>query len=58
MDGNKEEGFRCIDLAIEAMKLGDRNKAKRFLLKAERLYPTDKAKGINFFKNSFKMKFN
>ena len=45
MDGNKEEGYRCIDLAIQAMKLGDRAKAKRFLLKAERLYPTDKAKG-------------
>ena len=29
------------------MKQGDRAKAKRFLLKAEKLYPTDKAKGID-----------
>ncbi len=45
MDGNKEESLRCIDLATNYMKLGDRAKAKRFLIKAEKLYPTQKAKG-------------
>ena len=45
MDGNKEEGLRCIDLATNYMKLGEKAKAKRFLLKAERLFPTEKAKG-------------
>lgn len=46
MDGNKEEGYRCIELAMNYMKQGDRAKAKRFLLKAEKLYPTDKAKEL------------
>lgn len=45
MDGNKEESLRCIDLATNYMKLGDRARAKRFLIKAEKLYPTQKAKG-------------
>ena len=45
MDGNKEESLRCIDLALNYMKLGDRAKAKRFLTKAEQLYPSQKAKG-------------
>jgi len=46
MEGNKEEGLKCIELATNYMKLGDKAKAKRFLIKAERLYPTEKAKGI------------
>lgn len=45
MEGNKEEGLKCIELAKEYMKRGDKGKAKKFLLKAERLYPTQKAKG-------------
>lgn len=45
MDGNKEESLRCIEFAKNFMKLGDRAKAKRFLLKSERLYPTQQAKG-------------
>ncbi len=45
MDGNKEESLRCIDLALNYMKLGDRAKAKRFLTKSEQLYPSQKAKG-------------
>jgi len=46
MDGNKEEGLRCIELATSYMKLGNKLKAKRFLIKAERLYPTEKAKEL------------
>lgn len=45
MDGNKEESLRCIDFATNYLKSGDRAKAKKFLLKAEKLYPTQKAKG-------------
>jgi len=51
MDGNKEEGLRCIDLATNYMKLGEKAKAKRFLLKAERLFPTEKAKELLEFLN-------
>ena len=32
---------------MDYMKKGDRAKAKRFLLKAEKLYPTEKAKGFH-----------
>ena len=46
MESNKEEGLRCIDLATECMKRGEKLKAKKFLQKAERLYPTQKAKGL------------
>lgn len=45
MESNKEEGLKCIDLAKEFMKRGDQSKARKFLQKAERLYPTDTAKG-------------
>lgn len=46
MDGNKEESLRCIDFATNYLKSGDRAKAKKFLLKAEKLYPTQKAKEL------------
>ena len=45
MDGNKDEGERCIALAIKYSNLGDNEKALKFLNKAEKLYPTQKAKG-------------
>ena len=47
MEVNKDEAERCIELAEQAFKAGDRAKAVRFLTKAEKLYPTDKAKGIS-----------
>lgn len=46
MDGNKDESERCISLAIKYSKLGDREKALKFLHKAERLYPSQKAKDL------------
>lgn len=46
MEGNKDEAERCIDYAQQAFNYGDRAKAERFLQKAERLYPTQKAKGM------------
>lgn len=45
MEGNKDEAYRCIDLAEQSFNTGDRGKAERLLRKAERLYPTQKAKG-------------
>ena len=47
MDGNKDDAFRCIDIATHSVAEGDREKAIRFLLKAEKFYPTTKAKRTN-----------
>ncbi|ALC47231.1 CG3061 [Drosophila busckii] len=46
MDGNKDEAQRCIDLAVQAIAEGKPEKAEKFLLKAERLYPTENAKKL------------
>ena len=46
MEGNKDESERCISLAIQYSKQGDDEKALKFLNKAERLYPTQKAKDL------------
>lgn len=45
MEGNKDEAERCIDLAQQYLNNGDRSKAEKFLLKAERLYSTKRAQG-------------
>lgn len=45
MEGNKDEAARCIELAEKYIKEKNRDKAERFLHKAEKLYPTQKAKG-------------
>ncbi|XP_063585179.1 dnaJ homolog subfamily B member 12-like [Penaeus indicus] len=39
-DGNKDEAEKCLSLAQKHFKEGNRDKAKRFAQKAERLYPT------------------
>ncbi|EDV94660.1 dnaJ homolog subfamily B member 12 [Drosophila grimshawi] len=46
MDGNKDEAQRCIEVAEQAFKSGQIERAEKFLLKAEKLYPTDKAKQL------------
>ncbi|GBP63666.1 DnaJ homolog subfamily B member 12 [Eumeta japonica] len=46
IEGNKDEAERCIDIAQNAISSGNFEKAERFLLKAERLYPTAKAKEL------------
>lgn len=45
MEGNRDEAEKCINIATKALEAGDKEKALRFLNKAEKLYPTDKAKG-------------
>lgn len=45
MEGNRDEAERCINIATAALEAGDKEKALRFLNKAEKLYPTDRAKG-------------
>ncbi|XP_033871467.1 dnaJ homolog subfamily B member 14 [Acipenser ruthenus] len=44
MEGNKDEAEKCIVIARKALEAGDKEKALKFLNKAEKLYPTDKAK--------------
>lgn len=46
MEVNKDEAERCIQIAKSAIDSGDSEKAKKFLQKAERLFPTDEAKAM------------
>ncbi|KAK3529077.1 hypothetical protein QTP70_016506 [Hemibagrus guttatus] len=46
MEVNKDEAERCIDIAVKAIKSNEVDKAKRFLEKAQRLFPTDKAEAL------------
>ncbi|XP_072523820.1 dnaJ homolog subfamily B member 12b [Salminus brasiliensis] len=44
MEGNKDEAERCIEIAVKAIRNNQAEKAQRFLEKAQRLFPTDRAK--------------
>lgn len=46
IEGNKDEAEKCIIVARAALKFGNIEKAEKFLLKAERLYPTTRAKEL------------
>ncbi|XP_028845955.1 dnaJ homolog subfamily B member 12a [Denticeps clupeoides] len=46
MDSNKDEAERCINIAAAAIRNNQADKARRFLEKAQRLFPTDKAKTL------------
>lgn len=45
MDVNKDEAVRCVELAEKYIKEKNREKAEKFLHKAEKLFPSQKAKG-------------
>lgn len=45
MEGNRDEAEKCINIATKALEAGDKEKAIKFLNKAEKLYPTVKARG-------------
>lgn len=45
MEGNRDEAEKCIKIATKALEAGDKERALKFLNKAEKLYPTDRAKG-------------
>uniref|UniRef100_A0A3P8TPA8 DnaJ heat shock protein family (Hsp40) member B12b n=1 Tax=Amphiprion percula TaxID=161767 RepID=A0A3P8TPA8_AMPPE len=45
MEVNRDEAERCIDIATAALSSNQPEKAQRFLEKAQRLFPTEKAKG-------------
>ncbi|XP_043699693.1 chaperone protein dnaJ 49-like [Telopea speciosissima] len=40
MDGNKDEALKCLKIGQEALELGDRTRALKFITKARRLDPT------------------
>ncbi|XP_038220940.1 dnaJ homolog subfamily B member 14-like [Zerene cesonia] len=46
IEGNKDEAEKCIEIGEINLKFGNYEKAERFLLKAERLYPTARAKKL------------
>ncbi|KAF7660426.1 hypothetical protein LDENG_00281970 [Lucifuga dentata] len=46
MEGNRDEAEKCINIASKALEAGDKDKALKFLNKAEKLYPTDRAKAL------------
>ncbi|BFZ02916.1 hypothetical protein BsWGS_05955 [Bradybaena similaris] len=43
MDGNKDESEKCIAIALRCIESGDIDKARRFLQKAQKLFPSKKA---------------
>lgn len=45
MEGNRDEAEKCLNIASRALEAGEKEKALKFLNKAEKLYPTDRAKG-------------
>ncbi|XP_028161032.1 dnaJ homolog subfamily B member 14-like [Ostrinia furnacalis] len=46
IEGNKDEADKCLEIAQSAFSSGNVEKAEKFLLKAERLYPTPRAKEL------------
>lgn len=46
MESNRDEAERCISIALNAIKSQKAEKALRFLEKAQRLFPTDKARAL------------
>ncbi|KAM9327266.1 dnaJ homolog subfamily B member 12 [Gastrophryne carolinensis] len=46
MESNRDEAERCMSIALGAIKSQNAEKALRFLEKAQRLYPTERARGL------------
>lgn len=47
MESNRDEAEKCIEIAVNALREAKIDKAEKFLKKAEKLFPTKKAKGYN-----------
>lgn len=47
MDSNKDEAERCIKIALIAVSNNQPDKARKFLEKAQRLFPTEQAKSTS-----------
>ncbi|KAF4090385.1 hypothetical protein AMELA_G00051100 [Ameiurus melas] len=46
MESNKDEAERCIEISIAALQNNQPDKARRFLEKAQKLFPTQKARRL------------
>ncbi|XP_063314658.1 dnaJ homolog subfamily B member 14 [Pelobates fuscus] len=46
MESNRDEAQRCVRIGRAALEAGDRERARRFLHKAERLYPSAQARDL------------
>uniref|UniRef100_A0A9L0I7T0 DnaJ homolog subfamily B member 14 n=1 Tax=Equus asinus TaxID=9793 RepID=A0A9L0I7T0_EQUAS len=46
MEGNRDEAEKCVEIAREALNAGDRERAQRFLHKAQKLYPLPAARAL------------
>lgn len=49
MEGNRDEAEKCLKIATKALEDGNKDRALKFLNKAEKLYSTEDAKGIVHF---------
>lgn len=49
MDSNKDESEKCLRIAEKYIRAGDRDKAIKFLNKAQKLYPSERARGVWIF---------
>lgn len=47
MDSNKDEAERCIKIAQNAINNNQLDKARKFLEKAQRLFPTDQVQSTS-----------
>lgn len=47
MDSNKDEAERCMKIARNAITNNQQEKARKFLEKAQRLFPTEQAKSTS-----------
>lgn len=45
MESNREEAEKCVELADEALRAFKSQRAKNLLNKAQKLFPTQRAKG-------------
>ena len=45
MEGNRDESEKCLKLARKFAASGEKEKAIKYVLKADKLYPSAKAKG-------------
>ncbi|XP_030131541.1 dnaJ homolog subfamily B member 12 [Taeniopygia guttata] len=46
MESNRDEAERCIGIALAALKANQPDKARRFLEKAQRLYPSQRVRAL------------
>ncbi|XP_072534139.1 dnaJ homolog subfamily B member 12a [Salminus brasiliensis] len=46
MESNKDEAERCIEISLTALRDNQHDRARRFLEKAQKLFPTEKAKRL------------